>query len=157
MSHFAHVKIIGVAVNNKFFALLSWCIFMCACSPKPVQLAPRVESQPKSSNFKTVTKKPALTKTLSSAVLSKSQANARLAAGATLIDARSADAFAASHLRNAINVPYELLEPTLPALSSYKEREILIVGQDAQQVEAMRKAMLKAGFKTVLNAFSLTS
>ena len=90
-------------------------------------------------------------------VLSKAQAEARLVAGAVVFDARTAEEYAMGHVNNSINVPVALLEPTLPALDSYKHQEILVVGKDHQQVESMRNALRKAGFTNVLNAASLNS
>jgi len=60
-------------------------------------------------------------------------------------------------LPSAINVPFDQLEATLPALESYKIKEILLIGKDTKQVETMRNGMMKAGFLKVFNAQSLNS
>ena len=141
----------------RYAAFFVVCTVAMGCSTTTNQSVPKVESKSNAASVKAVAKKATVSKAAESSVLSKSQAEARLAKGATLFDARSADEFATGHLGSAINVPYELLKPTLPALESYKDKEILVVGKDREQVEAMRKDLSGAGFRHVLNAFSLNS
>jgi len=143
---------------NMKLSLLGAMIVFCAACTQPVT-PPSSTSNPQATavTTKASTSTATTARTAARHILTKAQAEARLVAGAALFDARTADEFAAGHVNNAINVPLDLLQPTLPALDSYKTQEILVVGKDHQQVESMRDALRKAGFTNVLNAASLNS
>jgi rhodanese-related sulfurtransferase len=76
--------------------------------------------------------------------------------GAVVFDARTDEEFQSGHYPNAINVPVDLLEPTLPALESYKDQEIVVYCRSGKRAERLKQGLLKAGFSKVYNAGGLS-
>ena len=79
----------------------------------------------------------------------------KIANGAVVFDARSDEEFQKEHYPNAINVPVDLLEPTLPALAYYKDKEIIVYCGSGKRAERLKEGLNKAGFKKVYNAGGL--
>jgi len=146
-------------MSEKFLSLIWISILLSACSEHSKPQIPSIpaESQKVAMEEKSVVTKAPAKKVISSYILSKSEAQKKLSAGAALFDTRGYEEFGVSHLPSAINLPFDQLEATLPALEGYKKEEILLIGKDTKQVETMRNGMMKAGFSKVLNAQSLNS
>ena len=79
----------------------------------------------------------------------------KIANGAVVFDARSDEEYQKSHYPNAINVPVDLLEATLPALDYYKDKEVVVYCGSGKRAERLKEGLNKAGFKKVYNAGGL--
>lgn len=88
--------------------------------------------------------------------ISRQEALDKIQAGAAVFDARSDEEFQSGHFPNAINLPHNLLEPTLPAIQSYKDREIVVYCASGRRAEQLRVGLIKAGFTRVYNVGGLS-
>ena len=86
--------------------------------------------------------------------ISIKDARERLKGGALVIDVRSAGEFASGHLANAINLPVDQIEATLPQRVKDKSRVLLLHCQSGARSGAAKKKLKALGYA---NAFNLGS
>jgi phage shock protein E len=75
----------------------------------------------------------------------------KIAAGALILDVRTAEEFAAEHYRGAINIPLAALRGRLAELGS-KTRPIVVYCRTGRRSEMARTILLENGFIDVINA-----
>lgn len=142
-------------MRNLFLVpLLAITLIVCACSPVTPHM-PTETKQP-------VIQKPRVVSTVlpapvkASGHISRQEALAKIKKGAVVFDARTDEEFQKSHYANAINIPVDLLEPTLPALESYKQKEIIVYCASGKRAERLKQGLTKAGFEKVYNVGGLS-
>jgi phage shock protein E len=79
-------------------------------------------------------------------------AKQKIAHGATLIDARSADEYSAGHIEGAINIPHSVVSKELAQLGEDKSKEIVVYCKSGRRAGKAQDALLEAGFTNVFNA-----
>jgi phage shock protein E len=89
-----------------------------------------------------------------SGLISSKDARARLKNGALLIDVRTAGEFASRHLPNAINLPLDEIESSLPRRVKDKNQAILLHCQSGMRSGAAKSKLNGLGYA---NAFNLGS
>ncbi|RKG74253.1 rhodanese-like domain-containing protein [Corallococcus exercitus] len=78
------------------------------------------------------------------------QARRRVEAGATLVDVRSPEEFAAGHLQGAVNIPVDQLEQRLGELGSPQTPVVVYCRSGARSSRAER-LLKEKGFQDVFN------
>jgi phage shock protein E len=86
--------------------------------------------------------------------ISSKDARARLKNGAMLIDVRTVGEFASGHLPNAINLPLDEIESSLPKRVKDKNQAILLYCQSGMRSGAAKSKLNGMGYA---NAFNLGS
>jgi rhodanese-related sulfurtransferase len=86
--------------------------------------------------------------------ISPAEAAAHLKKGAMVIDVRTAGEFASGHLPNAINLPLDEIESTLPRRVKDKNQVLLLHCQAGGRSAEATKKLIALGY---LNAFNLGS
>lgn len=71
--------------------------------------------------------------------------------GATLLDVRSAEDFAAGHIRGARNLPTERLAEGLDGLKRLKDRPIIVYCERGVSATAAMRQLVQQGFSKVVN------
>jgi phage shock protein E len=85
----------------------------------------------------------------SGATVSSAVAHELVAKGAALVDVRTTEEFAASHLPAAINLPIDELETQLAALGPDKGRDIVVYCQSGGRSARAKALLLSQGFSQV--------
>jgi phage shock protein E len=80
-----------------------------------------------------------------------STAAAHLDKGALLIDVRTPQEFAASHLPNAVNIPLTSLGLLAPVRIKDRERVVLLHGQMGVRSALARRWLMELGYSNALN------
>lgn len=80
---------------------------------------------------------------------------AKIAKGAKVIDVRTAEEFAAGHLTDATNIPYEQIVPALQQLGLAKDQPLLLYCRSGHRAGIAKAALEKAGYSDVYNAGGL--
>lgn len=87
-------------------------------------------------------------------------ARARIAAGATVIDVRSPEEFAAGHLPGAANLPIDQLEQRLGELAALVKSDqgapIVLYCRSGKRADRAQAQLLAAGYTQVINGGGLT-
>jgi phage shock protein E len=86
--------------------------------------------------------------------ISPSEAQAHLRNGALVIDVRTPGEFNSGHLKNAINLPLDQIETTLPRRVQDKSQVLLLHCQSGMRSSAAKKKLKALGY---VNAFNLGS
>ena len=86
--------------------------------------------------------------------ISAKDARAKIESGALLIDVRTPGEFNSGHLPNAINLPLDGIESTLPRRITGKNQPLLLHCQSGMRSSVARKKLLAMGYA---NAFNLGS
>jgi len=71
--------------------------------------------------------------------------------GAALLDVRSAEAFAAGHIRGARNLPGDRLEAGLESLKRFKDKPVIVYCERGVTAVPARRALAQHGFGRVVN------
>jgi len=79
------------------------------------------------------------------------EAAAHLKKGAMVIDVRTAGEFACGHLPNAINLPLDEIESSLPRRVKDKEQVLLLHCQAGGRSAEARKKLIALGYLNALN------
>ncbi|NKF51131.1 rhodanese-like domain-containing protein [Shewanella sp. WXL01] len=74
------------------------------------------------------------------------QAWDKIANGAMVIDVRTAEEFAAGHLDNAINIPFEFIVSRLAKLGVAKDTDIVLYCRSGRRSGIAHNELIKAGF-----------
>ena len=69
-----------------------------------------------------------------------------------VIDVRDADAYAAGHLTNAINIPFDEFEEKIADLEGYKDQTIVLICNTGNKSGKAGKMLVDKGFTKVYNA-----
>jgi phage shock protein E len=83
--------------------------------------------------------------------ISSKDARARLKNGAMLIDVRTVGEFASGHLPNAINLPLDEIESTVPRRVRNKDQALLLHCQSGMRSGVARKKLIALGYANVFN------
>ena len=89
-----------------------------------------------------------------SGLISPAEAAAHLKNGAMVIDVRTPGEFASGHLPNAINLPLDEIESSLPRRVKNKSQVLLLHCQAGGRSAEARKKLIALGY---MNAFNLGS
>ena len=89
-----------------------------------------------------------------SGLISSQEARARLKNGALLIDVRTAGDFGSGHLPNAINLPLDEIETSMPRRVKDKNQVILLHCQSGMRSGVARRKLNGLGYS---NAYNLGS
>lgn len=73
------------------------------------------------------------------------------AAAARLIDVRTADEFAAGHLRGAAHIPHDQIGAKIAALAPDRDAEILLYCRSGRRSEAALNTLKQMGYRNVRN------
>ena len=71
--------------------------------------------------------------------------------GATLLDVRGAEAFAAGHIRGARNCPSERLPQGLDGLKRFKDKPVIVYCDRGATAAAAMRQLTQQGFSKVVN------
>lgn len=80
---------------------------------------------------------------------------AKIAKGAKVIDVRTAEEFAAGHLPDATNIPYEQIVPALQQLGIAKDQPLVLYCRSGHRAGIAKAALEKVGYSDVYNAGGL--
>lgn len=84
-------------------------------------------------------------------LISPQQAAALLKDGALVIDVRTIDEFKSGHLRNAINIPLDEVERTVPARVTDKNHALLLHCRAGMRSGAAQSKLKNLGYTNVFN------
>ena len=71
--------------------------------------------------------------------------------GATLLDVRDAEAYAAGHIRGARHVPADRLDDSLDSLKRFKEKPLIVYCDRGHSAAATLRKLAAQGFTRVVN------
>jgi phage shock protein E len=77
--------------------------------------------------------------------------------GAIVIDVRTKEEYDIKHYKNALNIPYDVIENHLKELEQYKEKPIILYCRSGRRSGIAKQILEKYGFKRVINAVNLDS
>jgi len=80
---------------------------------------------------------------------------AKITNGAKVIDVRTAEEFAAGHLADATNIPYEQIVPALQQLGIAKDQPLVLYCRSGHRAGIAKAELEKAGYSDVYNAGGL--
>ena len=83
--------------------------------------------------------------------VSVKEAVAHLRNGALVIDARTTTEFASGHLPNAINLPLDEIESTVPRRVRNRDQALLLHCQSGMRSGVARKKLIALGYANVFN------
>ncbi|MDF0533601.1 rhodanese-like domain-containing protein [Shewanella yunxiaonensis] len=80
---------------------------------------------------------------------------AKIAQGATVIDVRTAEEFAAGHLPEAHNIPYEQIIAGVEKLNIGKDQPVVVYCRSGHRAGIAKTALEKSGYTQIYNAGGL--
>ena len=80
---------------------------------------------------------------------------AMLAGGALVVDVRTPREFAGGRAERAVNIPYDVIVEEIGAYAPDKEQAIVLYCHSGTRASTAKKALLRAGYTHVANAFTL--
>lgn len=80
-----------------------------------------------------------------------------LSAKAWLIDVRTAAEFSSAHVPGATNIEYQQIVPAVIKLGISKQEPIQLYCRSGRRAEIARQALLRQGYKSVINLGSVAS
>lgn len=75
--------------------------------------------------------------------------------GALIVDVRTANEFAAGHIENAVNIPYDLVSRDIGSYAQDKNRVLVLYCRSGARASVAKKSLLKLGYSHVVNARTL--
>lgn len=84
--------------------------------------------------------------------ISAEQAWVSIKNGATLIDVRTAEEFAAGHIEGAINIPFDNIVNGISTLTLSPDSEIILYCRSGRRSGIADKSLAEAGFANTMNA-----
>ncbi|QIR15026.1 rhodanese-like domain-containing protein [Shewanella aestuarii] len=84
--------------------------------------------------------------------ISSEQAWASISNGATLIDVRTAEEFAAGHIEGAINIPFDNIVNGISKLTLSPDSEIVLYCRSGRRSGIADQSLSEAGFTNSMNA-----
>jgi phage shock protein E len=75
----------------------------------------------------------------------------KIDAGALIVDVRTAEEFAAGHLKNAINIPFKSIAAGLDKLHISKERSIVLYCRSGRRSAVANETLVKKGYTNTYN------
>ncbi len=78
-----------------------------------------------------------------------SEARERVAAGALLLDVRTANEFSGGHIEGAINIPVQELPRRLDELGNDKAREVVVYCQSGGRSAIAKRILQSNGFESI--------
>jgi phage shock protein E len=76
----------------------------------------------------------------------------KINANATLIDVRTAQEFAAGHVKGAINIPFENIVAELEKLNITKDTEVVLYCRSGRRSGIAQSALVEQGYTATYNA-----
>ena len=89
---------------------------------------------------------------ISGASLSTLQEDDRAKENYLVIDVRSADEYAAGHVKHAINIPLEQLESRLDEINAYKDKNVVLYCNTGNRSGKALDLLKQKGFNVLMNA-----
>uniref|UniRef100_UPI00262130E0 rhodanese-like domain-containing protein n=1 Tax=uncultured Campylobacter sp. TaxID=218934 RepID=UPI00262130E0 len=89
---------------------------------------------------------------ISGAALSAIEEDNRAKENYLVIDVRSADEYAAGHLKHAINIPLEQLESRLDEINAYKDKNVVLYCNTGNRSSKALDLLKQKGFSMLMNA-----
>ena len=77
---------------------------------------------------------------------------ALIAAGALLVDVRTADEFSAGHLDGALNIPHDQVAARLAEFGADKSRDVVLYCKSGRRAGVAETVLAENGFSAVFNA-----
>jgi phage shock protein E len=88
--------------------------------------------------------------------VSGGEARKLVAAGATLLDVRTREEFAAGHIDGAVNIPVQELEARLREVGA-KDRSVVVYCRSGRRSATAKQILEKAGWKVVRDLGAMTA
>ena len=89
---------------------------------------------------------------ISGAALSAIEEDNRAKENYLVIDVRSADEYAAGHIKHAINIPLEQLESRLDEINAYKDKNVVLYCNTGNRSGKALDLLKQKGFNVLMNA-----
>ncbi|MEC4725973.1 rhodanese-like domain-containing protein [Shewanella sp. D64] len=75
----------------------------------------------------------------------------KIDSGALIVDVRTAEEFAAGHLKNAINIPFQSIKMGLEKLHIDKDRSIVLYCRSGRRSGVANETLVKNGYSNTYN------
>lgn len=75
----------------------------------------------------------------------------KIDSGALIVDVRTAEEFAAGHLKDAINIPFQSIETGLEKLHIGKDRSIVVYCRSGRRSGVANDTLIKEGYSNTYN------
>nr|WP_188921256.1 rhodanese-like domain-containing protein [Shewanella saliphila] len=81
----------------------------------------------------------------------------KINANATLIDVRTAEEFAAGHIKGAINIPFDTIVPQLAKLNLSKDTEVVLYCRSGRRSSLAQASLIEQGYNNTYDAGGLNT
>lgn len=81
----------------------------------------------------------------------------KINANATLIDVRTAEEFAAGHIKGAINIPFDTIVPQLAKLNLSKDTEVVLYCRSGRRSSIAQASLIEQGYNNTYDAGGLNT
>lgn len=75
--------------------------------------------------------------------------------GALIVDVRTASEFAARHIENAVNIPYDVISRDIGSYAPDKDRTLILYCHSGARAAAAQKSLMQLGYTHIVNARTL--